>query len=100
MFDEIVFDIIKNLKPSERGELEITDVNNFYIKRKILEYDILNGYWTDAGTFESLFKASELVKRNYKKLTKSLHKKNYEDVSQVHGTSSYIFFLKAEYIFP
>lgn len=60
-YDNAVFEIIKTLKPSGRGELEITDVNNAYIRRKELEYDILAGWWTDAGTFESLNKANELV---------------------------------------
>jgi glucose-1-phosphate thymidylyltransferase len=50
------------LKPSDRGELEITDVNNKYIKSGTLTYNFLRGWWTDAGTFESLFTASTLVK--------------------------------------
>jgi len=62
MYDADVFGIIKTLKPSDRGELEITDVNNAYIQKNSLKYDILEGYWTDAGTFESLFHASELVR--------------------------------------
>ena len=62
MYDKNVFDVIKTLKPSKRGELEISDVNNIYIKQGTLEYDILPGYWTDAGTFESLFYAGQLVK--------------------------------------
>ena len=62
MYDETVFDIAKTLKPSKRGELEISDVNNCYIKNGNLEYDILSGYWTDAGTFDSLFNASNLVR--------------------------------------
>jgi glucose-1-phosphate thymidylyltransferase len=61
MYDAAVFDIIKTLKPSGRGELEITDVNNEYIRRGNLTCEILNGWWTDAGTFESLLKASNLV---------------------------------------
>lgn len=60
MYDSKVFDIIKTLKPSGRGELEITDVNNEYIKEGILTYDILKGPWTDAGTFVSLRRANEL----------------------------------------
>jgi glucose-1-phosphate thymidylyltransferase len=56
-----VFDIIKTLKPSGRGELEITDVNNRYIEEKVMTYDILDGWWTDAGTFESLLRANVLV---------------------------------------
>ncbi|HYK87955.1 MAG TPA: sugar phosphate nucleotidyltransferase, partial [Acidobacteriota bacterium] len=61
MYDEEVFDIVRGLKPSKRGELEITDVNNAYIERGKMEYDILEGWWTDAGTFESLLRASNLV---------------------------------------
>jgi glucose-1-phosphate thymidylyltransferase len=60
-YDAAVFDIIHRLKPSGRGELEITDVNNDYIRKGQLQYDILDGWWTDAGTFESLNRASELV---------------------------------------
>jgi glucose-1-phosphate thymidylyltransferase len=61
MYDSAVFDIIKTLKPSGRGELEITDVNNAYIERGTMTYDILDGWWTDAGTFSSLIRASNLV---------------------------------------
>ncbi len=61
MYDATVFKIIRTLKPSGRGELEITDVNNEYIRRGNLTYEILNGWWTDAGTFESLLRASNLV---------------------------------------
>jgi glucose-1-phosphate thymidylyltransferase len=60
-YDALVFDIIQELKPSGRGELEITDVNNAYIAKSQLAYDILEGWWTDAGTFESLDRANELV---------------------------------------
>jgi glucose-1-phosphate thymidylyltransferase len=60
-YDATVFDIIRTLKPSARGELEITDVNNAYIGKGQLAYDILKGWWTDAGTFESLARANELV---------------------------------------
>jgi len=61
MYDNRVFDIIKNLKPSRRGELEITDVNNAYLRRKEMSYSVLDGWWTDSGTFESLHRASNLV---------------------------------------
>jgi glucose-1-phosphate thymidylyltransferase len=61
MYDERVFDIVKTLKPSHRGELEITDVNNAYLKRGELEHSILDGWWTDAGTFDSLLRANNLV---------------------------------------
>ena len=67
MYDSEVFDIIKTLKPSARGELEITDVNNSYIERGKLQYDILEGWWTDAGTFDSLLHASNLVRWNAEK---------------------------------
>jgi len=61
MYDETVYDIIRALKPSGRGELEITDVNNAYIERDAMTWDELEGWWTDAGTFESLLHASNLV---------------------------------------
>ncbi|UCG57738.1 MAG: NTP transferase domain-containing protein [Phycisphaerales bacterium] len=60
-YDSSVFDIIRTLKPSARGELEISDVNDIYITKGQLAYDILEGWWTDAGTFESLARANELV---------------------------------------
>lgn len=62
IYDSRVFKIIRDLKPSGRGELEITDVNNAYVKIGEMEYSVLEGFWSDAGTFESLFRASELVK--------------------------------------
>jgi glucose-1-phosphate thymidylyltransferase len=61
MYDNYVFDIIKGLKPSERGELEITDVNNAYIAKGTMTYNVLSGWWTDAGTFDSLVRATNLV---------------------------------------
>jgi len=61
MYDNDVFSIVKTLKPSGRGELEITDVNNAYVKKGTLTYDILDGWWTDAGTFDSLYRANKLV---------------------------------------
>lgn len=61
MYDARVFDVIKTLRPSGRGELEITDVNNWYLKDGTLEHDTLKGFWTDAGTFDSLFHANQLV---------------------------------------
>ena len=60
-YDSHVFDIIRSLKPSARGELEITHVNEAYIAKDQLSYDIIDGWWTDAGTFESLSRANELV---------------------------------------
>ena len=63
MYDNQVFNIIKTLKPSNRGELEITDVNNFYINQGTTTYETLKGFWGDAGKFESLFKASEFMRK-------------------------------------
>jgi glucose-1-phosphate thymidylyltransferase len=61
LYDATVFQKIRRLKPSGRGELEITDVNNFYIEEGKLTYEFLQGWWTDAGTFESLLRANNLV---------------------------------------
>ena len=61
MYDNTVFEIIKKQKPSDRGELEITDVNNVYIKMDEITWEMLDGWWTDAGTFESLRRATNLV---------------------------------------
>ena len=64
MYDSQVFEFIHTLRPSDRGELEITDVNNMYLRKKQLTYGFLKGWWTDAGTFESLLKANVLVSKN------------------------------------
>lgn len=61
LYDSQVFDFIKTLSPSERGELEITDVNNLYIEQGAMTWNELDGWWTDAGTFDSLLRASNLV---------------------------------------
>ena len=61
MYDGTVFDKVNKLIPSDRNELEITDVNNFYIREGSMTYDFLDGWWTDAGTFESLLRAANLV---------------------------------------
>lgn len=61
LYDPTVFDKIRELKPSGRGELEISDVNNMYIQEGKLRFEILEGWWTDAGTFESLLRANHLV---------------------------------------
>jgi glucose-1-phosphate thymidylyltransferase len=63
MYDAAVFEFIRKLKPSGRGELEITDVNNMYLSRGNLYYDILKGNWTDCGTFPSLYRATQIVAR-------------------------------------
>jgi len=61
MYDHRVFEFIRSLQPSQRGELEITDVNNFYIGEGKMEWDMLSGWWSDAGTFESLQSAGNMV---------------------------------------
>ncbi len=58
LYDQAVFDIIRTIKPSRRGELEITDVNNAYVARSELRWALLDGFWSDAGTFESLFRTN------------------------------------------
>jgi len=63
VYDSHVFSIIRTLKPSLRGELEISDVNNDYVKHGTMRYSFLHGFWSDAGTFESLLRASMLVKK-------------------------------------
>lgn len=61
MYDERIFNVIKTLRPSDRGELEITDVNNDYINQGEMTFAVLDGWWTDCGTHESLLKAGNLV---------------------------------------
>jgi glucose-1-phosphate thymidylyltransferase len=61
LYDSEVFAIIRRLKPSGRGELEITDVNNAYLQKEMMQYAILKGFWSDAGTFDSLLRAGCLV---------------------------------------
>ncbi len=67
MYDATVFDKVKSLEPSARGELEITDVNNAYIREGNLTFSFLEGWWTDAGTFDSLLRASNLVAQSQPK---------------------------------
>jgi glucose-1-phosphate thymidylyltransferase len=66
MYDSTVFDKCRTLTPSARGELEITDVNNAYIREGTMTFDFLDGWWTDAGTFESLLRATNLVSEKRK----------------------------------
>lgn len=66
-YDKSVFDIIQKIKPSKRGELEITDVNNFYIQKNSLNFAKIKGFWQDAGTFESLAEATKLVREKAQK---------------------------------
>ncbi|MEA3416996.1 MAG: sugar phosphate nucleotidyltransferase, partial [Thermodesulfobacteriota bacterium] len=63
MYGSDVFDVIGTLEPSARGELEITDVNNYYIREGRMGYRVLDGYWSDAGTFESLLRAGVMVQK-------------------------------------
>jgi len=67
MYDSKVFKVIRELKPSGRGELEITDVNNYYIDQGRMSYRVLDGYWSDAGTFESLLRAGMIVQKHREK---------------------------------
>jgi len=64
LYDSEVFSVISTLQPSGRGELEITDVNNSYLQQGLIQYAILKGFWSDAGTFDSLLRASVLVQQN------------------------------------
>jgi glucose-1-phosphate thymidylyltransferase len=61
MYDPTVFEKIRTLVPSNRGELEITDVNNAYIREGTMTFSLLDGWWTDAGTFDSLLRATNMV---------------------------------------
>lgn len=65
-YDSRVFDVIESLKPSARNEYEITDVNNWYLERDELYYDFFDGFWTDAGTFDSLLKANNFIAEKHK----------------------------------
>lgn len=66
LYNSDVFSKIKTLKPSHRGELEITDINNMYIQERRLSYDFVKGYWSDAGTFDSLLKSSNWIAEKHK----------------------------------
>ncbi len=67
LYDDDVFEIISTLKPSGRGDLEITDVNNEYIRQGAMSYSVLEGFWSDAGMFESLLRAGMMVAEFKKK---------------------------------
>lgn len=64
LYDNNVFGIIDGLVPSDRGELEITDVNNWYIKQEKMDHEIVNNFWSDAGTFESLYRTGSFIRDN------------------------------------
>ncbi len=86
MYDATVFERIRKLKPSARGELEITDVNNQYLADGSLTYSILEGWWTDAGTFESLLRATNLVaQRGANKVERSSAVKGSQRADGVGG---------------
>ena len=87
MYDHQVFDIIRTLEPSKRGELEITDVNNRYIEQGEMTYDILEGWWTDAGTIESLFRASNLVAQGKEKRSPISNEKEEQSVERAPLTT-------------
>jgi len=65
MYDNQVFEIINSLEPSRRGELEITDVNNFYIKQQTATFEMVKGFWSDTGTFKSLLRSANAVANNF-----------------------------------
>lgn len=67
LYEPSVFEVIQGLVPSGRGELEITDVNNAYLRKGSMKYAILKGFWSDAGTFDSLLRASTLVQKHMQK---------------------------------
>jgi glucose-1-phosphate thymidylyltransferase len=71
MYDDQVFDLIRQTKPSARGELEITAINNLYIQKKQMQYNLVQGLWNDAGTFESLAEASNMLLANNNKILKN-----------------------------
>ena len=72
MYDNQVFDVVKTLKPSGRGELEITDVNNFYVNQSSVTYETLKGFWSDAGKFESLFQSAKFIREKSLKEKESI----------------------------
>ncbi|MPM65047.1 Glucose-1-phosphate thymidylyltransferase [bioreactor metagenome] len=71
IYSNSVFKVVKTLKPSARGELEITDVNNYFVNNGTMEYRILDGFWSDAGTFESLLRAGMLIQEHSKNKTRN-----------------------------
>ena len=66
IYDNTLYDKIRSIKPSGRGEMEITDVNNLYLKEGLLEVNFVKGFWTDAGTVESLYRAATLIRKKIK----------------------------------
>lgn len=85
VYDYNVFDIIKKLKPSNRGELEITDVNNTYIKERKMDYEIVKGFWSDAGQFESLYRASTFARE--KEIKRQFNSMNFKE-GKINGVAT------------
>lgn len=82
MFDANIFNIIKNLRPSARGELEITDAIDYYVKNRKCYYNLIKGFWSDAGTFESLFNSSKFLKEKNNIQIPSYFEKEIESPKQ------------------
>jgi glucose-1-phosphate thymidylyltransferase len=85
MYDETVFDKVRDLVPSRRGELEITDVNNAYIREGSMEFSFLEGWWTDAGAFDSLLRAANLVARTRAEHDRTEHARAEADAAVAHA---------------
>ncbi len=85
LYDERAFDVIKTLKPSARGEIEVTDLNNFYAREGTLGYQILSGEWIDAGTFDSLLHANIFVANNRQNLPQFDFVEEYPNFNKVHN---------------
>ncbi|MFQ5824192.1 MAG: sugar phosphate nucleotidyltransferase [bacterium] len=83
MYDERAFEVIKTLKPSSRGEIEVTDLNNFYANEGTLGYQILSGEWIDAGTFDSLLHANTFVANNREHLPQFNFAEEYPNTNKV-----------------
>lgn len=85
LYDSTVFEVIRKLKPSGRGELEITDVNNHYVRSGQMQATILNGEWTDAGTFESLYKANHIAREIVMREQQTLAKEETNFIQKLRG---------------
>jgi len=88
MYDKNVFDIIRALTPSDREELEITDVNNAYIGKNQMTYDVIDGVWTDAGTFHSLYRANRMVAEKILKEDLGQRKLSKEEIESLKKNKS------------
>ena len=88
LYDPRVFDIVRTLESSNRGELEITDVNNAYIEAGEMTYATVDGWWSDAGTFESLLRANILVASKQDTDSKELSRQAIVDAAEVLSRTS------------